>query len=48
LLQAKEIVNTANLAVYMISPSAEICDEKSINVYELLKEIPELHMEEER
>lgn len=32
-----EIGYTASLAAYMISPSADTCDDKSISVYQLLK-----------
>lgn len=37
LLQTNEIVYTAILAVCMISPSAEICAETSINACQFLK-----------
>jgi len=49
LLQTNEIVYTASLAVYMISLRADICEEKSINVYQLLKGNSRINdMEEER
>lgn len=37
LLQTNGIVYTAILAVYMISPYAEICAETSINSYQFLR-----------